>query len=103
MVTEIRSIQELRSHADVVGNSFFSAGNVRYFGRDRHHGIYRGPYMPLDEGYLITETRREPTEPTGYVVYRFEATDSSLNVSYIHKHESLADAEAFLAAMGSTK
>lgn len=103
MNTEIRSITELRSHASVVGNSYFSAGNKRYFGRDKHHGIYRAPEMPLSEGWLISEAQFDKDSPIEYNVYRFEADAESVDFRHVGRHASLKDAEAFLASMGATK
>lgn len=104
---EIRTITDLRKHAKRVGNTYFSAGNVRYFGSDKHHGIYRGPYIPLSEGYIVSESiftgSDGVSDPTTYNVYRFEAGDDFVNFSCIGKHDSLADAVAFLRSMGVVK
>jgi hypothetical protein len=102
-MSEIRSIAELRSHAGVVGNSYFSKGNARYFGRDRHHGIYRAPYVPLSDGYLISEAQFDKQSPIEYNVYSFEAGDDHIDFRFIGKHASLKDAEDFLKSMGAKK
>jgi hypothetical protein len=102
-MTEIRSIQEIRAHAANVGNSYFSKGNARYFGRDKHYGIYRAPYVPLSDGYLISEAQFDKDSPIEFNVYSFEAGDDFIDFRHVGKHASLADAVAFLKSMGATK
>jgi hypothetical protein len=102
-MSDIRSLAELKSHASTVGNSYFSKGNARYFGRDKHYGIYRGPYVALSEGYLISEAQFDKDSAIEYNVYSFESGADSIDFRFVGKHESLADAEAFLRSMGATK
>jgi hypothetical protein len=106
-MTDIRTITDLRKHCKRVDNSFFSKGNVRVFGSDKHHGIYRGPYIPLAEGYIISETvftgSDGVSEPPKFKVYRFDVTDDAVDWTPLGLHDSLADAEAFLASMGAKK
>ncbi len=102
-MSEIHSLAELKSHAGNVGNSYFSKGNARIFGRDKHYGIYRAPYEALTEGCLISEAQFDKESPIEYNVYRFESGDDFLTFRHIGRHASLADAEAFLASTGSVK
>jgi hypothetical protein len=52
----MRTISELKQHCKAVGNTFFSKGNARYFNSSKVFGIYRAPYTPDTEGYVIAET-----------------------------------------------
>ena len=102
-MNEIRTITDLRKHCKLVDNSFFSAGNARIFHSNKHHGIYRAPEMPLTEGWIVSESRPDDDAPMTYQVYRFETSDFGVDFRHIGRHESLADAEAFLASMGGKK
>lgn len=103
----MRTITELRQHCKAVGNSFFSPGNTRYFGSNRHSGVYRAPYTPTNEGYIITETIFTGSNGVAaapeYVVYRFDAGADFIDWSVIGKHPSKRHAVAFLQAMGAVK
>lgn len=103
----MRTISELKQHCKAVGNSFFSAGNARYFGSSRVFGIYRAPYVPDTEGYVIAETiftgSNGVSDAPEYVVYRFDATPDYVDFSKIGKHPSKTDAVAFLKSMGAIK
>lgn len=103
-----KTLAGLKKYAAAVGNTFFSKGNTRYFGSDRVWGVYRAPYTPESEGYVIVETiftdSKGVASPAEYVVYRFEAVPGALDWnSPIGKHPSLQDAESFLQAMGAVK
>lgn len=104
---KISNITELRKHSKRVGDSFFSAGNARYFGSSKVAGVYRAPYAAEGEGYVIAETiftdSKGNSDPAEYSVYRFEAGEDFVDWSHIGKHPSMADAEAFLKSMGATK
>ncbi|PRB44316.1 hypothetical protein CQ020_03655 [Arthrobacter sp. MYb23] len=103
----ISTLQDLKRHAKRVGNDFFGIGNKRYFGQGRYYGIYRGSQFETFEGYVIAEAVFEPSGAEApvhsFTLYRFEASDEWLKFYYIGTHESLADAEAFLSAMGVTR
>jgi len=104
----LKTLADLKHHAKSVQDSFFSVANYRYFGSDKSYGIYREPYSAVNEGYIIAETvytgSNGVSDPAEYRVYRFEATPDTLEWSPpIGKHDSLADAEAFLSAMGAVK
>lgn len=104
----MRTVSELKQHCKAVGNSFFSAGNARYFGSSRVFGIYRAPYVPDTEGYVIAETiftgSNGVSDAPEYVVYRFDAGADYIEWSApIGKHPSKTDAVAFLKSMGAIK
>lgn len=104
----MRTITELKQHCKAVGNSFFSAGNARYFGSSKVFGIYRAPYTPDTEGYVIAQTIFRGSDGVAaapeYVVYRFEATPDYVDWSApIGKHPSKNDAVQFLKTMGAVK
>jgi hypothetical protein len=102
----IKSVSDLKRHASRVGNSFFSAGNVRVFGSDKVWGIYRQPYWS-NEGYIIVEIiftdSNGVADPAQYAIHRFEATADDLDWHPISRHASLAEAEAVLKAQGAVK
>jgi hypothetical protein len=103
----MRTITELKQHCKAVGNSFFSAGNARYFGSSRVFGIYRAPYTPDTEGYVIAETiftaSNGVSEAPEYVVYRFQAAPSDVEWQKVGRHASKTDAVAFLKSQGAVK
>lgn len=103
----MRTITELKQRCKAVGNSFFSKGNARYFGSSRVFGIYRAPYTPDTEGYVIAETiftgSNGVSDAPEYVVYRFEAAPDYVDFSKIGKHPSKSDAVAFLRAQNIRK
>jgi hypothetical protein len=103
----MRTISELKQHCKAVGNTFFSAGNARYFGSSRVFGIYRAPYTPDTEGYVIAETiftaSNGVSEAPNYVIYRFEATPDYVDFSNIGKHPSLNDAVTSLKSQNIRK
>jgi hypothetical protein len=104
----MRTISELKQHCKAVGNTFFSKGNARYFNSSKVFGIYRAPYTPDTEGYVIAETIFYSSDGApgvySYVVYRFEAAPDYVDWSSpIGKHPSLSDAVAFLKSMGAVK
>jgi hypothetical protein len=93
----VRTITELKRHCKAVGNTFFSKGNARYFNSSKVFGIYRAPYTPDTEGYVIAETIFYSSDGApgvySYVIYRFEATPDYVDWSPpIGKHPSLNDA-----------
>ena len=103
----VRTITELKRHCKAVGNSFFSAGNARYFGSSRVFGIYRPPYTPDTEGYVIAETIFHSSDGApgvySYVIYRFESGPDYVDFSKIGKHPSKNDAVQFLRAQNIRK
>lgn len=104
----MRTITELKRHCKAVGNSFFSAGNARYFGSSKVFGIYRAPYTATNEGYVIAETIFRGSDGVSaapeYVIYRFEAAPDHVDFSPpVGKHPSQRDAVAFLQSMNVRK
>lgn len=103
-----KTLAALKRHDKATGGSFFSKGNARVFGSSNVWGIYRQPYTPETEGYVIAEAiftcSDGVSDPAEYIVYRFESTPDSVDWQPpLGRHKSLADAEAFLASMGATK
>jgi len=103
----VNTLAELKQHAKKVGSDFFGIGNERYFGAGEYHGVYRAAYYEIAEGYVIAKTVFEPSDGSEsiftYVVYRFEASTDWLKFYYVATHVTLANAEAFLVAMGAVK
>jgi hypothetical protein len=103
----MRTVTELKRHCKAVGNTFFSAGNARYFGSSKVSGIYRAPYAPDTEGYVIAETifrdSKGVADAPNYVIYRFEAGPDYVDFSNIGKHPSLKDAVSFLKTQNIRK
>lgn len=103
----MRTITELKRHCKAVGNSFFSAGNARYFGSSKVFGVYRAPYTPDTKGYVIAETIFTDSDGVSaapeYVVYRFAAVPDDVEWQRIGRHPSQHDAVEFLKAMGAVK
>lgn len=104
---KLHTLPELKRHDKATGGSFFSAGNARHFGSSRAWGIYRAPYSPDSEGYVITEAIFTGSDgvssPAEFPVYRFEATPDGVEWWPLGRQASLTDAEAFLASMGAKK
>ena len=104
---KLKTLADLKKHDKATGGSFFSAGNTRHFGSSRVWGVYRAPYSPDSEGYIITEAIFTGSDgvaaPAEFPVYRFEAAPDGVDWHSIGRHESLAAAEEFLAGMGVTK
>ena len=98
---EIRTISDLRKHSKRVGDYFFDPKADESLGTTEIRGIYRAPYVALNEGYVVTVNTS--SEDSHAFVYMFQVTESVLAWFPIGRHESVESAESILASMGATK
>jgi hypothetical protein len=101
MAKAVNTLDDLKRHSKAVEDHFFDSEADRSLGTTSIHGIYRAILEPLTDGYVIT-VNGSNEDPHAYV-YRFETGPASLLWFPIGRHESLEDAEGFLASMGVRK
>ena len=104
MSNDVRNITELKRATNARGGKFFDPSHSRIEGNSVHPHIYRAPEMPLNEGWVITNNANwlsGDLVDKYTCVYRFEVLDDSTDFRHIGRHETFADAAAFLESMGA--